>query len=98
MIKLGKPRCKCHKNSASFRNNKMVFLYVFSACNNHSIPSCKKTRKKKQGNMVLYFYFAFNRQAVHIKLKIKKNQEKKNLHTRLNLFVGFVECNKFFTH
>ena len=29
----------------------MVFLFPFSPHNNnHSIPSCKKTRKKKRGN------------------------------------------------
>ena len=37
-------------------NNKMVFLYVFSACNNHSIPSCKKIRKKKRENGSLFLF------------------------------------------
>ena len=45
----------------------MVFLYLFfPAYNDHSIPSCNKTRKEKLGEMVFYFYFAFNRQAVYI--------------------------------
>ena len=42
---------KVSKNSTLFKNNKMVFLYpFFPAYNNHSTPSCKKTRNKKRGN------------------------------------------------
>ena len=42
---------KASKNSTLFKNNKMVFLFpLFSHNNNHSIPSCKKSRKKKRGN------------------------------------------------
>ena len=51
----------------------------------------KKLKKKR----VLYFNFAFNRQAVYIKTKAD-NQENGDLQDYP--VVGFVECNTFFTH
>ena len=50
---------KAAKNSTLFKNNKMVFLSFFlhtTMYNNHSIPSCKKTRKKKRGNGSLFIF------------------------------------------
>ena len=48
---------KAAKNSTLFKNNKMVFLFPFPPHNNnHSIPSCKKTRKKKRGNGSLFLF------------------------------------------
>ena len=77
----------------------MVFLYLFSPHTTIILFQVAKKLEKRNGEMVLYFYFAFNRQAVYIEnetLIIKKDC--KTVRVKLNLFIGFVECNTFFTH
>ena len=57
---------KAAKNSTLFKNNKMVFLYPFFPHTTIILFQVAKKLEKRKGEMVLYLYFAFNRQAVHI--------------------------------
>ena len=57
---------KASKNYTLFKNNKMVFLYPFFPHTTIILFQVAKKLEKRNGEMVLYFYFAFNRQAVHI--------------------------------
>ena len=58
---------KAAKNSTLFKNNKMVFLYPFFPHTTTIILfQVAKKLEKRNGEMVLYLYFAFNRQAVPI--------------------------------
>ena len=53
--------------TSSFRNNNMVFLYAFFP---HAATILFQERNREMALSIgpfLYFYFAFNRQAVHIK-------------------------------
>ena len=57
---------KVSKNSTLFKNNKMVFLYPFPSHTTIILFQVAKKPEKRNREMVPYFYFAFNRQAVHI--------------------------------
>ena len=57
---------KAAKNSTLFKNNKMVFLYPFFPHTTIILLQVAKKLEKRNGEMILCFYFAFNRQAVHI--------------------------------
>ena len=74
----------------------MVFLYHFPLHTTIILFQVAKKVGKKNGEMVLYFYFAFNRQAVHIEAENQENCDLQDylLRVKLNIFVGFVECNK----
>ena len=50
------------------KNNKMVFLYPFFPHTTIILFQVVKKLEKRNGEMVLYFYFAFNRQAVRIEM------------------------------
>ena len=82
----------------------MVFLYLFFPHTTIILFQVAIKLEKRNWEMVFYFYFAFNRQSVYIISKTKAdNQENSDLQdypvkVKLNLFVGFVECNTFFTH
>ena len=55
---------KAAKNSTLFKNNKIVFLYPFFSHTTIILFQVEKKLEKRNGEMVLYLYFAFNRQAV----------------------------------
>ena len=57
---------KASKYSTLFKNNKMVFLYPFFPHTTIILFQVAKKLGKRNGEMVLCFYFAFNHQAVHI--------------------------------
>ena len=57
---------KASKNSTLFKNNEMVFLYSFIPHTTIILFQVAKKLEKRNGEMVLYFYFAFNRKTVRI--------------------------------
>ena len=57
---------KAQKNSTLFKNNKMVFLYLFFPHTTIILFQVAKKLEKRNAEMALYYYFAFNRQAVYI--------------------------------
>ena len=79
----------------------MVFLYLFFPHTIILFQVAKKTRKKKQGKFFIFILRLIARRFIS-KTKAD-NQENGNLQdypvrVKLNHFVGFVECNTFFTH
>ena len=66
---------KASKNYALFKNNKMIFLYPFFSHTTIILFQVAKRLEKRNWEMVLYFYFAFNRQVVYIENKSRKSRK-----------------------
>ena len=94
---------KASKNYTLFKNNKMVFLYpFFSHTTVILFQVAKKKQKKETGKCFFIFILRLIARRFISKTKAE-NQENGDLQdyplrAKLNLFVGFVEYNKFFTH
>ena len=71
---------KVSKNYTLFKNNKMVFLYPFFPHTTIILFQVAKKIEKRNGEMVLCFYVAFNLQGVHIE---NENQENGDLQDSL---------------